>query len=225
MKLLSLALLFCAAATSLSFSGEERLLSRVSKDLSSAREAAERGEWAKAEALVLLVRNPQIKVEVTGEASPRQLQALEEATAIWEQAMGGAIDFEIVPQGQGQVRVQFQQDVYFAGVASMGRATWVRQLLDYGWGSYGAHVTATIQVRTHLDGRECRLDQIRHAMAHELGHVLGLEDSPRMGDIMGPQVDGPSPVLPSDEEVMALSELHWEAFQVELMAKSGAPRH
>ncbi len=180
---------------------------------------------AKAEALIQLVRNPQIRVEHDDSATPLQLQALEEATAVWEQAMGGAIDFTIVPKGQGQVRVKFERDVYFSGSPAMGRATWSRQLLDYGWGSYGANVTASIQIRTHLNGTECRLDQVRHALAHELGHVLGLDDSPKFGDIMGPQVDGPSPVQPSEEELAALTELHWEAFQVELMAKLGAPRH
>lgn len=225
MKLFSTALVFFAAAMALPFDGEERLLPKVTKDLATARQAAASGDWAKAEALVQLVRNPQILVEAPDDATPVQLQALEEATAIWEHAMGGAIDFQIVAQGSGQVRVKFEKDVYFSGYAAMGRATWSRQLIEYGWGSYGSQVSASIQIRTQLNGKECRLEQLRHALAHELGHVLGLDDSPRLGDIMGPQVDGPSPVEPSEEELSALSELHWEAFQVELMARSAAPRN
>ncbi len=223
MRFFCAALLAGFAALALPFYGQERLLPKMLKDLDTARAAAEVGDYSRAEALVHLVRCPDIKVELPANATQVQKEALEEAAAVWEDALQGAVDFQIVEPGQGQVRISFMQDVFFAGVASMGRATWNRQLVSYGWGTYGTHISASIEVRTQLLGRECRKEEIRHALAHELGHVLGLDDSSRLGDIMGPHNPASPAEAPSGEETAALAELHWEAYQIEMVAKFGMP--
>jgi predicted Zn-dependent protease len=223
MRFFCAALLAGFAALALPFDGQERLLPKMLKDLNTARTAADSGDYAKAEALVQLVRCPDIKVELPAGATTEQKEALIEAAAIWENALHGAVDFQIVEPGQGQVRVGFKKDVFFAGVASMGRATWNRQLVNFGWGNYGTHISASIEVRTQLFGKECRKEEIRHALAHELGHVLGLDDSSKLGDIMGPHNPERPATAPSYEEAAALSELHWEAYQIEMVAKLAQP--
>lgn len=222
MRFFCAALLAGFAALALPFDGQDRLLPKMLRDLNTARSAADSGDYAKAEALVQLVRCPDIKIELPADATSVQREALTEAAAIWENALHGAVDFQIVEPGKGQVRVGFKKDVFYAGVASMGRATWNRQLLNFGWGSYGTHISASIEVRTQLFGRECRKEEIRHALAHELGHVLGLDDSSKLGDIMGPHNPERPASAPSQEEAAALTELHWEAFQIEMSVKSAS---
>jgi Zn-dependent peptidase ImmA (M78 family) len=58
------------------------------------------------------------------------------------------------------------------------------------------------------------LEHMRHTCAHELGHVLGLDDSPFYGDIMGP-LDLKHPVTDFEAtELESLRAVRAEAEQV-----------
>jgi hypothetical protein len=49
------------------------------------------------------------------------------------------------------------------------------------------------------------------ALLHEFGHVLGLTDSPRVGDVMGPlRLDKPA-TRPTEAEVLSLLQLRSQA--------------
>ena len=55
---------------------------------------------------------------------------------------------------------------------------------------------------------------MRHAAMHEFGHVLGLDDSPREGDVMGP-LDIDHPVsAPSALEVQTVLSFRAQAQQI-----------
>jgi predicted Zn-dependent protease len=189
------------------------------QNLNAARAAAESGQWSKAGALVELVKIQEIRLEVPYHATSLQRRALAEAAEMWETALEGSFRFKMVSPGEGQVSVKFAENVSYGGTSSMARATWSRQLLNYGWGTYGSQTTASIEIRTQLNGTECPLMTLRHALAHELGHVLGLDDSSRLGDVMGPQMTERTPEAPGSEEKEALLELRDQAQEVGTLAQ------
>ncbi len=219
MKFFCAVCVFCTAALASSSPWEMRVLPKMVQNLSAARTAAEHGQWSKAGALIELVRMHEIKVEVPGYVSSEQMTALNEAARMWETALDDSIRFTMAAPGQGQVSIRFSESVSYAGVHSMARATWSRQLVSYGWDSYGSQTTASIEVRSRLNGLPCSLPVLRHALAHELGHVLGLDDSRTLGDIMGPQVNERIPAAPASEERAALLELRDKAYEVEALSQ------
>lgn len=211
--------LFGSAALASSAPWENRVLPKMVQNLNAARTAAETGQWSKAGALVELVKIQEINVEIPYHASPLQRTAIAEAAGMWEKALDGTVHFRLVNPGQGQVSIRFSDTVSYGGAHSMARATWSRQLLNYGWGTYGSQTTASIEVRTRLNGTACSLPVLRHALAHELGHVLGLDDSRTLGDIMGPQMNERAPESPTFEETSALLELRGKAYEVEALSQ------
>jgi hypothetical protein len=78
-------------------------------------------------------------------------------------------------------------------------------VIDSPSGTPHMDMSADVRVRTiKPDGSPMLLEHMRHTSAHELGHVLGLDDSPFYGDIMGP-LDLSHPV--SDFEAAELDNL------------------
>lgn len=212
-------LLLGSAALATSAPWQSRVLPKMVQNLDAAKSAAENGQWSKAGALIELVKIHDIKVEVPYHATPLQQAALNDAARMWEKALGESVRFTMVAPGQGQVSIKFSDSVSYAGSHSMARATWSRQLVNYGWGSYGSQTTASIEVRTRLNGLPCSLPVLRHALAHELGHVLGLDDSRTLGDVMGPQMNEKAPEAPAFEEASALIELRDKAYEVEALSQ------
>ena len=73
-------------------------------------------------------------------------------------------------------------------------------------------------------GAEGQLDLLT-VVIHELGHVLGLNDSPRVGDIMGP-LDLRKPVTTLGvDEVQALRDIRESAAEIRRQALSKALTH
>ncbi|MBI3721895.1 MAG: hypothetical protein HY248_05010 [Fimbriimonas ginsengisoli] len=85
--------------------------------------------------------------------------------------------------------------------------------------------TAEIRVRTHNPwARGMSFEQMRHEVAHELGHVLGLDDSRRLGAVMSP-LDLRRPVgKVGDDELEALHRLRDLAAEVRREALEYAMR-
>jgi hypothetical protein len=129
---------FCAvlvigmAALSSPAPWQSRVLPKMVQNLNAARAAAESGQWSKAGALVELVKIQEIRLELPYHATALQRRALAEAAEMWETALEGSFRFKMVSPGEGQVSVKFAENVSYGGTSSMARATWSRQLLNYG---------------------------------------------------------------------------------------------
>jgi hypothetical protein len=125
---------------------------------------------------------------VTPEKQAECTAAFRDAVAMWERALGKDWDLEEAPDGQAaEVQVTFQPDVKQNGAEVAGYVTWRRRVVTGGDGNPTMDMSADVRVRTQQpDGETMLLEHMRHTSAHELGHVLGLDDSPFYGDIMGP---------------------------------------
>lgn len=140
-------------------------------------------------------------VKISIEDSPSD--AVEQAIACWQNKLGGAIQFEKVTESP-DVTVQFVTKIAQGNRNSIGYSHWQRILHPNGTFKLRAEITIATQ---YPNGRPVTLDSQRHAAMHEIGHLLGLEDSKKVGDVMGPN-DPKSPALaPTNTEVEAIQTL------------------
>lgn len=73
------------------------------------------------------------------------------------------------------------------------------------WGNAVSYkIEATLLIRRTTGRRELREDEISEVVAHELGHLLGLDDAEECVGLMGPFVPGHARVRPSREELNAV---------------------
>ncbi len=159
-------------------------------------------------------------INVPEEKQPECAAAFRDAVAMWERALGKDWDIQEAAAGQpAEVQVTFQPDVQQNGAEVAGYVTWKRGVIPGPDGSPHMDLSADVRVRTiKPDGSDMQLELMRHTSAHEMGHVLGLDDSPFYGDIMGP-LDLGHPV--SDFEASELDNLRAvraEAKQVQSQA-------
>lgn len=73
------------------------------------------------------------------------------------------------------------------------------------WGNRSSYkIEATMLVRQTTGRRNMRDDEITEVVAHELGHLLGLDDAEECLGLMGPFVPGRARLKPSREELDAV---------------------
>lgn len=177
-------------------SGTGNLRGKLLPDLPQHLEYAERdlshGEVSTALAhvsLVLMDKPVRYRVnmkDVPSGLHPACRAAFRDAVALWESAFPGEIRFSEVGDGeQADLTVTFQNDVRQAGNPVAGIVNWRRKIVESKPAT--CHLSADMHLRIlQPNGRYMQLEHMRHTAAHELGHVLGLDDSPFYGDIMGP---------------------------------------
>ena len=130
------------------------------------------------------------------------------ALRMWEDASHGLVRWHLSTPENAQVRIAFVPAARYEHRHVAGRATWSRAVHQLG-DSYFATLRADIAIGLQdPTGAPLSLPAIRHVMAHEIGHVIGLDDSPMSGSIMGrldPQA--PAHALSADDEA-ELNNLH-----------------
>ncbi|MEQ1821508.1 MAG: matrixin family metalloprotease [Fimbriimonadaceae bacterium] len=149
-------------------------------------------------------------------------QALIEAIGQWERLLKRDIQFvEAFSFQEPDVMITFEAQLGSNGKHFGGFTTWQRQILRHDNGDYEAKLAATLQLRTVTPkGKPMDLAQMRHAAMHELGHILGLDDSDEQGDVMGP-LDLARPVItPKTDEVAQILKLRKEAQDIRNRAAS-----
>ncbi|MFM9872416.1 MAG: matrixin family metalloprotease [Fimbriimonadaceae bacterium] len=141
--------------------------------------------------------------------------AAHKAIEAWTEALNGEVKFTEVESNQANVRIKFEQDVRSIGNEVAGYAVWQRQVYDWGNGHYSPKLSGDISLRSKTPtGRDMPEGAIIHSACHELGHLLGLWDSPNFGDVMGP-LHLKNPITkPSITEVTALRDARLIAQQI-----------
>lgn len=205
--------------SSVSASGDRALLREVKQHLDLAKENALRGIASGAlthAAVVSPDRKIRIRVDCAeirpSEQGPYR-NALSGALALWENALGQKL-FEVTYTGVADVTMHFKPNVANNGTDVCGHTAWARGII--GTGSQArAVLTADVQVRTFQpSGIPMTFDQVRACIAHELGHVLGLDDSASEGDIMAPMNLKRPAVSIRPEEIRSLVSAREEAAKI-----------
>jgi hypothetical protein len=219
MKLLSTILMAAAAASSFGASHSGLASPRFASDLAAAEKALVAGDAEQAEAYALAVRRPVIRYELAPSATQLQVEAVRRAAAIWEKALEGRVEFIEVPATTGDVRITFSERVTFMGKDVAGKAVWSRAIQKLGFSGWISTLSATLHIRTEVDGSVRPLEELARTVAHEMGHLMGLADSRNPRAVMGPDMPGLTPIAPTADEAAALMDLHAHAEELLLLAR------
>lgn len=209
-----------AGPTHTSFGPHDIVQPRVRELVKSAEEAFSNGDFEKSVAcaeLVRLNRTLTYSVDVSSLPVDQQAvatQAVDKAIEGWKSSLGD-VTFNPSARNRALIRIKFAPSIRDMGREVAGFAVWQRQVLDWGNGRYSGRLSGDITVRsTDLNGEPIGFDAMVHSAGHEIGHLLGLWDSPNMDDIMGP-ISLRQPVTrPSEREVRALQDARLEAASI-----------
>jgi hypothetical protein len=149
-------------------------------------------------------------------------RALDDALEAWETALENSIHFRIEDDPtKADVKLTYQPDVRLQREQVAGLTTWKRLIHSVNGKVTEISPKTEVLVRTRDPRfRAMTTAAMRQATMHEFGHVLGLEDSERMGDIMG-ELDLDHPVSsPRDYEALAVKTLRDEARQIRTEAEA-----
>jgi hypothetical protein len=171
--------------------------------LNSARSEAERGEIARAQAALgclLMPHGLTIGMEAPGAMS----RAVSHAVQVWGERLEDC-PFHFTTSRNPELKVRFVDGIEGGGDVQ-GQVRLQRYVR---WGSGGAayHVRGTILICEQVEGRSLNSREVSAVVEHELGHVLGLDDAPEPGQLMGPFVPGEPVDGPTDDEVAKVSDL------------------
>jgi hypothetical protein len=157
-----------------------RLMPDLFTHLERSRSEFRLGNARAASAHAELIALPEGVRLVLDEGSQRYDRLIHEAAALWEDALGRPDLFGSNDARAPEVRVRIVPGLVANGRNVGGFARWKRRVTTCGDTVIEQSFRADIQIRK-MSG-----DAMRHAIAHELGHVLGLNDSPVRGEVMGP---------------------------------------
>lgn len=108
-----------------------------------------------------------------------------EALEFWNNS-GTARFEEVSYRGSADIVVQFSDRVHGSVGVYAGYAT-SRRSASYGAGGLSTSLSANVEISNRAPGgRLTNREQVRKAVAHEFGHVLGLEDTKNSSHLMGP---------------------------------------
>jgi hypothetical protein len=145
-------------------------------------------------------------------------KAFAEATSAWEVALDGTLKFEQVPYALEANLVIIGTDrMAIKKQNAAGYTFWNRGLNP----DFTPHLTAQVLLARFAAKQTLSPEARKHAAMHELGHILGLDDSKHVGDVMGP-LDLRNPVRePRFAEVSVLKQIRRDAEVLAAQSRRG----
>jgi hypothetical protein len=196
----------------------ERVLPDLLTHLAQADRSAKAGDWSATLAhanAILLVGEVRYSVDcgqMPAIYRPNCESAAALAASIWEESLWDEVQLTPSSPGLADVHIRFVPRRIGQSPQEAGHARWRRTVTIFAPGSFTSELDAAIDVYgLGNGGAPMSREQLVQIAVHEWGHVLGLKDSRRVGDLMGP-VDLCRPVTrPSEEELAALREVRAQA--------------
>ncbi|MEZ0325988.1 MAG: matrixin family metalloprotease [Fimbriimonas sp.] len=198
------------------------LLDEVTNHLSEAQKCFDKGTFELAAAhadMVLVDQDLSVFVKfqnVPANVQPNALKAMDQAFKNWEEALKGSVKFtRSTDEEAADVVIRFKPDVRMGREPVAGFANWKRVIDKDGEGKIVSKFTSDLQIRTMtLNFKSMPMESMRHELMHEIGHVLGLEDTDSTGAIMGP-LDMNKPISrPLPHEVKAVWDIRVQASKI-----------
>lgn len=213
----------CGAASTLRAAP---VLPEVKKHLAAAHKCLASGSYESAAAhadLVLIADDVSVSVNVDSiRASQRNrcVQALQACLETWESALDDTVRFHLEDDpAKADLKVVFRTDVRMKREPIAGLTNWTRTISANGK-KVSAKFKADIQVRTQdLQYHGLSFEVMRQEAEHEFGHVLGLEDSNIVGDLMGELDMDHVVACPSNAEIQTVKDLRLEAKRIKADAE------
>lgn len=200
--------------------GAADILPEMNKHLAFGHECMRRGFEGGAIASANLILLDQIRIFVDDRGATDEVkQALADAEFIWEDALDNETKFvRVACRREAEVIVSFSKGLSVEGHEAGGYTEWSRSV-KWSAGEYVGALRADMKLRTlRPDGKPMTREQSRHAALHELGHLLGLDDSTAKGEVMA-HLNLSKPVgTPSYKEVTAIRDLRTKAWEMRATA-------
>ncbi|HTQ08540.1 MAG TPA: hypothetical protein VMI31_00570 [Fimbriimonadaceae bacterium] len=138
-----------------------------------------------------------------GDQTGWQANSIQRGIRIWADSIPDC-PFTLVDPGQKpMIVVKFVNSIESGGDIQ-GQVEAIRSLR---WGaSVSYKISGTLLVRLNTGNHELKEDELSEVVAHELGHVLGLDDATDCVGLMGPFVPGRPRLAPSKGEVKAVED-------------------
>jgi predicted Zn-dependent protease len=226
----SIALVAASICLPASYRGAATVLPEVRKHLDAGHKNVADGSWEIAAAhadVVLISDSVSVYVNVDNvSAAQRQtcLRALSAALAKWQSALDDTIQFHMQDDpAKADLKVTFRSDVRLQRETVAGLTNWSRSIRSTGSRVTEASFKADVQIRARdLDFQPLPFEAMRQEAEHEFGHILGLDDSDHLGDLMG-RFDAAHLVSgPRDYEVLAVKNIRSEAKRIKADAQKGS---
>ncbi len=200
--------------------GAADILPEMNKHLEFGHECMRRGYEGGAIASANLILLGQIKIYVDDRGATDETKlALADAEFIWEDALDSETKFvRVTSRKEAEIVISFSRDLNVGGQEAGGYTEWSRNVKWQG-SEYVGSLKADMKLRTiRPDGKPMTREQARHAALHELGHVLGLDDSVNRGEVMAPLNLRKPIATPSYKEVCVIREIRVKASEMRATA-------
>lgn len=168
---------------------------------------------------ILLSESLTVYFDFSGVSADRQSEyraIFYEALGMWSSVVGSQVRLvETARRSDASVVVGFRGSVQGYAAQVGGHTNWRRMVRRLDDGTYDVDFKASVAVRTVApNGQAMNRAQLKHICAHEIGHLLGLDDSDRIGDVMGPLVLNRPASKVSASELESLRKLREAALEI-----------